>query len=75
MVKEGAFENMHRGLQFVIFERVEDAKRAFEDKNNVVVPELTGNMPLQMRLKPPKVLTVSNAGTLGVSVATMALPQ
>ena len=32
----------------------EDAQRAFEDKNNAVVPALTGGMPLKMQFKPPK---------------------
>ena len=42
-------------LQFVNFERVEDAQRAFSEKNNAVVPALTGSMPLTMRFKAPKV--------------------
>lgn len=41
--------------QFVNFERVEDAQRAFEDKNNRVVPALTGAKQLKMRFKPSKV--------------------
>ena len=46
---------MRCAMQFVNFERVEDAKRAFDDKNSVVVPELTGTHPLKMQFKPPKV--------------------
>ena len=45
--------------QFVQFERVEDAQRAFDDKNNVAVSELTGAMPLKMRFKPPKARNLS----------------
>ncbi len=44
----------HVAPQFVQFERAEDAQRAFEDKNNAVVPALTGGMPLKMQFKPPK---------------------
>ena len=42
-------------MQYVNFERVEDAQRAFEDKNSRVVPMLTGVQQLKMRFKPVKV--------------------
>jgi len=49
-----ALTHKHLAPQFVQFERSEDAQRAFEDKNNTVVPALTGGMPLKMQFKPPK---------------------
>ena len=61
-------------MQFVNFDSVEDAKRAYVEQNNRVIPILTGTKQLHMRLEPAKVSPAGCQSTPSVSACMVNRP-